>query len=244
MIEAIVFSYLLAFTIFNKDRRKKLLQKSKSNWILDILGLQIQGLVIPLLATVLLFQGLKKLFPAYHGIIELSSGLAFLLNFVVIDYLYYWNHRLMHKKRCWDLHKVHHTSTQMDVFATSRNTLWTSFFFIYLWGNAIGVFLLNDAKPFILSATLTACLDLWRHSEFLTNNLKVNNFLSQKLFLMTPKDHSWHHSNSSQQVNSNFGANLNIFDKLHKTYYSSENHPIVLGLPLSMSFVKKILFPF
>jgi sterol desaturase/sphingolipid hydroxylase (fatty acid hydroxylase superfamily) len=58
---------------------------------------------------------------------------------------------------------------------------------------------------------------------------------------MTPNEHAWHHSN---KIRSNYGANFNIFDKLHKTYYRNFIRPDQLGLNINMSFWKKALFPF
>ena len=60
----------------------------------------------------------------WRGAVEVPSWLAFVISFVVIDYAYYWNHRLLHGA-LWRWHAVHHTASRLDVVVTSRNTLWT-----------------------------------------------------------------------------------------------------------------------
>ena len=90
--------------------------------------------------------------------------LAFILSFVLVDYLYYWNHRLLHSRWLWRLHLVHHTVTEMQVFETARNTLWTSFFIIYLWVHGLFIYLLKDPNWYVAGVSLTCALDLWRHS--------------------------------------------------------------------------------
>lgn len=237
MLIYFVFIFLVFYTLFiNKDIYFK---KTTSNWILDLLNLSMQGTLIPFLQVITFFSILVTLFPKYQGSLDLNPVLAFLLNFVLIDYLYYLNHRLFHSKALWPLHKVHHTATQMDVFVTSRNTLWSSFLIIYLWINAAFVFLLDNPTFYILSMTITAALDLWRHSNFFHS--KFQTFFSKYLFLITPIDHSWHHG---EKGNLNYGANLNLFDKIHGTFEEHSNFPETLGIPTKLPFWKKLLFPF
>jgi sterol desaturase/sphingolipid hydroxylase (fatty acid hydroxylase superfamily) len=127
----------------------------------------------------------------------------------------------------------------MDVLATSRNTLWTSFFIVYLWVNGLCIFLLKEPEGFIFSLTITAALDCWRHSTFFNKELQA--ILSRYLFLITPIDHSWHHSS---EINSNYGANLNIFDKIHGTYKYHEDYPERLGIRDHLTLFQKLFNPF
>ena len=68
-------------------------QKSPTDWILDGAGLWVQGLLIPLLQLTLLQTLYQQLFPAWHHSLSVYPVFAFILSFVVVDYLYYWNHR-------------------------------------------------------------------------------------------------------------------------------------------------------
>jgi len=240
MITFAVFCLLILWTSYS-DRT--LLRRSAwrdSNRWLDVLGLLMQGVVVPALQVVLVFSLLNTVTPSLKGRVSINPLWAFLLNFIVVDYLYYWNHRLLHTKAIWTWHAVHHTAGQMDVWVTSRNTLWSPFFILYMWINGFSIFILKDPAPYVLAASCTAALDLWRHSRFTPQSGSlVRKLLS--LGFVTPHDHSWHHS--SDRPNCNYGANLNWWDRLHGTYYSPEAVPARLGIELNMNFWRKLFYP-
>src|SRR5690606_34754067 len=132
---------------------------------------------------------------------ELAAALAFLLNFIVVDYLYYWNHRLLHSQFFWPAHAVHHSIESLDAIATSRNTVWSPILIVYLWANGFAVFMLKEPFWFLAGASATAALDLWRHSQiFAKPATTVPGRLFAKFFI-TPNDHSWHHSTSHADFN-------------------------------------------
>ncbi|PKL79138.1 MAG: sterol desaturase family protein [Candidatus Melainabacteria bacterium HGW-Melainabacteria-1] len=240
MITGIVFVLLMALLLAAKPSREALLGKSRFEWLLDLANLNIQGLLIPWLQTGLLFMALGALWPSARGALPLDNLSGLLLNILLVDYLYYWNHRLMHTKKLFPVHVVHHTVTRMDVLATSRNTLWTSFFFVYLWVNGLLLYLTDLNGGFLLGMALTASLDLWKHSTSLAKRPGLQMQLS-RLGLMTPMDHAWHHSS---RLNTNFGANFNLFDRLHGTFVASESYPERLGVSTRLTPLQQLLFPF
>jgi sterol desaturase/sphingolipid hydroxylase (fatty acid hydroxylase superfamily) len=214
--------------------------RSQLTWILDIVGLIIQGMVVPLLQTLLLAKVLMWCLPSYQGSIEFSPLAAFALSFIGVDYLYYWNHRFLHSERLWALHKVHHSIEKLDILATSRNSLWTVFFIVYLWCQALFVFLLKNPEWFLAGLTVGYSLDVWRHSGWRWNR---ENVLVQTLrfVLIDPQDHEWHHSNEKFHVN--YGANLNIWDRLHGTFYRNPERPVNLGVTVDSSFWRQFIAP-
>ena len=234
-----VFASLIIATISSRKGRGYYRNKSLEDWTIDCLNLFIQGTLIPLLQPIFISVILARFFPSFHASLDIGPVASFLLNFVIVDYCYYWNHRLFHRKRFFPVHLVHHTAKQMDVLATSRNTLWTSFFIVYLWANGIFIYLLKEPEGFILAIATTAALDCWRHSTFFTK--KLQKFFSSRLNLITPIDHAWHHSN---QLNSNYGANLNLFDKIHGTYQYHSDFPEKLGVKDGLTFFQKLINPF
>ncbi|HEY9749755.1 MAG TPA: sterol desaturase family protein [Allocoleopsis sp.] len=233
------FVTLLLLTI-TRDRSSHLLwQKDREDWLLDMSGLLIQGVVIPALQLLLVYQLYQWLLPAWKGCLLLPSGLGFLLSFVLVDYLYYWNHRLLHH-RLWPWHQVHHTVTQMDVLGTSRNTLWSSFLILYLWIHPLFLLLLQNPTGYILGVTLTAILDLWRHSAIAPDPQGLlYRWLSPCLVL--PQDHAWHHA---QIQGCNYGANLKLWDQLHGTYYECDRAPETLGMETNLTLAQKLFWPF
>ncbi len=241
MLIFIFFSVLVILTGLNHQQRIYLRHKKISEWILDITGLFFQGVIIPGLQILFVYRIYDFLLSNYQGMISLHPILAFCLSFILIDYIYYWNHRLFHGQLLWSIHRVHHTVTQMDVMGTSRNTLWTSFLIIYLWVHPCFIYLLNDPSWYIFGASLTSGLDLWRHSIFTPQN---NSFLYHILspWLILPQDHSWHHA--SKNIYGNFGANFKLWDKMHGTYFPSESMTDKLGIELDFHFWKQLFLPF
>jgi sterol desaturase/sphingolipid hydroxylase (fatty acid hydroxylase superfamily) len=242
--QLIIFSSfigLVGWTINDKFGRTQLKIKSREDWLLDGIGLTIQGILVPLLQATFVYSLYHYFLPHYQGYLKLSPILSFILSFVLIDYLYYWNHRLLHSKLFWQVHQVHHTVTQMDVFGTSRNTIWTSLLIVYLWIHTLFLYLLADPTGYLLGVSLTSALDLWRHSRLM---ISANSWLYRFLcfWLILPQDHAWHHCNET--FHCNYGANLKIWDKLHGTYYKSQELPSVIGISTSLSLSKKLLFPF
>jgi sterol desaturase/sphingolipid hydroxylase (fatty acid hydroxylase superfamily) len=233
------FSILVLITFFSPRTSHFLREKNLQDWIIDSSNLFVQGTLIPLIQIYVLYKVMEVVAPNHKGSIDIPLAASFLMNFILVDYLYYWNHRILHKKNLLPIHIVHHTAKRMDVLATSRNTLWSSFFIVYLWINALIIYTLKDPTGYIFAATLTAVLDCWRHS--MVFNKKYQKTVSKYLGLITPIDHAWHHS---LKLNHNFGANLNLFDRLHGTYLYKDDYPETLGVQTKLNTFQKLFNPF
>lgn len=246
MVVFIAFISLIVLTATNKTRLAAILAKSREDWVIDIIGLFFQGVIIPILQLALVYQLYQFFLPADRGCLNLHPIVAFFLSFVFVDYLYYWNHRLLHSRWLWPLHRVHHTMTEMDVLGTSRNTLWTSFFILYLWVHALFIYLLSEPTWYIAGVSLTSALDLWRHSAIFSlrnaNGSTPWPYSWLSVLLILPQDHAWHHASDS--VRGNYGANLKLWDRMHGTYYASDKLPNSLGIPTNLTLNQKLLWPF
>ena len=205
MIVAITFAVLLALT--------GIAMRSRGEWLIDGSGLLLQGAIATAFA-----------FIAPRGRIDVPFVAQLAISFVAVDYAFYWNHRLLHGA-LWRWHAVHHSARRLDVVVTSRNTLWTPLLIVYVWTTAAAVLLLRDPRGWLLGISLTAALDLWRHSP-MTLPAFARRTLS--LVLITPHEHAWHHSTSRHDVN--FGANFSIWDRMHGTYAAPDDAPSSLGV--------------
>lgn len=194
--------------------------RDRGTWLVDASGLLVQGFIAAALVWIV---------PHSRGSIDIPFWAAFLLGFVAVDYAYYWNHRLLHGA-LWRWHAVHHTASRLDVVVTSRNTLWTPLLIVYLWSGVAAILLLRDPSGFVLGLSLTAALDLWRHSP-LVPPPRVRRALA--LLLITPHEHAWHHSRSRTSVN--FGANFTIWDRLHGTFDDTDAMPEQLGVDIPVT---------
>lgn len=237
----IQLSFLILFvgySFYFLGGKKYLLLKKKEDWIIDLSNLFIQGSLIPVFFVPILANFYSRFFPEYHQSFTISNISGFLLNFIFVDYLYYWNHRILHHKKIFPIHLVHHTIKSMDGLGTSRNTLWSSFFICYLWVNSILLYFTGQNSGFIIGMALSAILDIWKHSTPKLKSLQI--FLSKYLFIMSPIDHSWHHSH---KIDKNYGANINLFDKIHGTYLYENKFPTKLGLGTNLSLWQKLMYP-
>ncbi|MCU0541771.1 MAG: sterol desaturase family protein [Oscillatoriaceae cyanobacterium Prado104] len=237
----LAFIGLLGWTAFARSCRTQLQAKSLEDWLLDSAGLCVQGMLIPLLQATVIYQLYRHWLPLSPGKLHASLIVTFMLSFVAVDYLYYWNHRLLHSGVFWNIHQVHHTVTHLDVLGTSRNTIWASLLIIYLWVHSLFLYLLADPAGYLLGVSLTSALDLWRHSQLtIPSNSCLDRCLSPWLIL--PQEHAWHHS--SQLPNCNYGANLKLWDKLHGTYYQANELPSAIGIATPLNFTQKLFLPF
>ncbi len=211
------------------------IQRTLADKILDAGGLLIQGLFVPMVAQFIATAVLPLFFQTSK--IEISSIFLFLLPLTLIDYVYYWNHRALHSVRLWWLHQVHHTSTTLDVFVTSRNSFWTSFALVYVWVHAYLLFQVSDPTYYVYGIYVHGALDIWRHSGWKTP--KGLKWLS--IIFILPEFHAWHHSDDISRVN--FGANLNIWDRIHGTFHPSFESPKKLGCDERFPVTTEFLFP-
>jgi len=235
----LTFWILVSLSLSLPHGWQRLQQKPAADWLLDLCGLAVQGILIPALQIGLLYQVLATLLPQWENSVAVSSLVSFLFCFIAVDYAYYWNHRWLHSF-AWPLHRVHHTVTQLDVFGSSRNSLWSSFFILYLWVHTLMIYLLQDSNGYLWGISLTAMLDLWRHSLLgPSSHSKLCSALSP--WLVLPQDHALHHSH---QHSYNFGANLKVWDRLHGTSKHAASFPCKIGVQTSLTFWQKLLFPF
>ena len=119
----IVFITLVSCRLLREESSILSFSRTKQEWTIDLMGLFIQGVVIPIF-PLLLIPFLEYCFPHYNKRIEINPWNQVLLSFVLIDYLYYWNHRLFHTKRFWHIHRLHHSSKHLDVFGLYIETLY------------------------------------------------------------------------------------------------------------------------
>jgi sterol desaturase/sphingolipid hydroxylase (fatty acid hydroxylase superfamily) len=226
------------------SERRKLFQRTGEAWLIDGLSLLIQGLVVPMLQVGLTFFLLHRFFPTWQRSWKWGATAAFLLNFVVVDYLYFCCHRLLHTRRLWPWHRLHHSSPTLDMVATSRNSWLTSFFLPYFWANTFFAFMLDAPGAYMVGMAITAGLDLWRHSGFqLPPGSHIHRFLA--LAIITPNEHHWHHGREHSRAPQgiNFGANLSLWDRWHGSYFSAAEAPKTFGVNESLVLSREFIFP-
>jgi len=141
-----------------------------------------------------------------------------ILSILLLDLIIYTQHRFFHTiDFFWKFHKVHHSDMDYDVTTGFRFhpleillSMIIKIFFIFILGVPIIAVLIFEV---ILST-----LAVFNHSNI---NLpkKLDKIL--RYFIVTPDMHRIHHSVYSDELNSNYGFNLTLWDRLFKTYKES-----------------------
>lgn len=240
LIVTATFWLLLLGRVRSSEGRAILRERTRDEWWLDGVGLAVQGALIPLMQVGVVFAAWHLMVPSAQGSLHVGALTAFALNFVVLDYAYYWNHRALHGG-LWPLHRVHHTVRHFDVLSTSRNTAWSSLLIVYVWMNGSMAFWLADPAPFLLGAALTAALDLWRHSALSLPHASSWQKALGAIFVL-PGHHAAHHA--PEVPGGNFGANLSIWDRVHGTYLPPRRVDSELGLSDASTLTQKLWWPF
>jgi sterol desaturase/sphingolipid hydroxylase (fatty acid hydroxylase superfamily) len=205
---------------------------SLMNWI----GFAMQGLVVPVIGYFISASILPAMLPDAAGTLRIGFAGAFLLNFVIVDFLYYVQHRAFHEVPwLWKLHSTHHYSPIVNVWATSRNALVTNLLFVYMLVNPILGFLCDSPLGFFSAAMLTAALDLVRHA-----NVEIKMPWLRGI-VVTPQDHHRHHD--AGRPSANYGANFLIWDLLFGTGEIVDSMPAAQPFTDRPSHATQLLFP-
>jgi sterol desaturase/sphingolipid hydroxylase (fatty acid hydroxylase superfamily) len=134
---------------------------------------------------------------------------------LLLDLAIYLQHILMHRvPLLWRLHRVHHADLDIDLTTGSRfHTI-----------EIIVSMLIKWVVILLLGPALIAVLVF----EVLLNGMAIFNHANVSLppavervvryLLVTPDMHRVHHSIVKREINSNYGFNLSIWDRMFSTY--------------------------
>lgn len=140
-----------------------------------------------------------------------DTPLFALLAVIVVDLLYYIEHRALHtNKLLWCLHQVHHSSPWFNFTASFRlhwlGRIVTPIFF------APAVFLGFRVEQILLFVTLNLIYQFFLHTEM------VGKLGFLEGIINTPSAHRVHHGQNKQYIDKNFGGLLMVWDRLFGTY--------------------------
>ncbi|NJR16419.1 MAG: sterol desaturase family protein [Calothrix sp. CSU_2_0] len=151
-------------------------------------------------------------FPTPHNLFEKIFGI--LLYFLIVDFFYYWLHRLQHTNSfLWEQHKFHHSETSMNV-TTTRRVHWLEEFLIIAF-IVVPMSVLFRLQP--LEAGFLAFIEiLWL--QFIHLNLRLELGILSRI-IVGPQHHRIHHSFATEHLDKNFGLFFPIWDIIFGSYY-------------------------
>ncbi|HLN05168.1 MAG TPA: sterol desaturase family protein [Acidimicrobiales bacterium] len=138
------------------------------------------------------------------------------------DFIYYWNHRLMHESRfMWAIHVVHHSSERYNLSTALRQPV----------AEALGTFVpygslaLVGIRPAMIETarSINLLYQYWIHTD------TIDRLGPAEGVLNTPSAHRVHHGSNSRYIDRNHGSILILWDRLFGTF-EEEGEPVVYGL--------------
>ena len=162
-------------------------------------------------------------------------GLDILIYLVLFSFVEYWDHRILHTKPFWRLHRMHHTATEMNFITSGRNH------------PAVFAFepLLRVWIPALLGTPVEFLL-IWpviHHFHQLLSHSMLNWDWGKfgKWVIISPDAHRVHHSKADKHYQKNFSNFLTLWDHVFGTWYTPNKEQIELGLDEDPATVQKSL---
>ena len=217
IVLAIILLEVFISSIYNKNLYKK-------NDTLCTIGLLTGNI-----AMVFALKGITLAFHFYlyqFKLINLSaivpSWLLWMLTFILIDFVFYFYHRISHRVNfLWAIHMSHHSSEEMN-FAVSFRQAWFGPlskipFFMVL--PIIGF----DPTLVAVAGVISTLWGIVGHTQI------INRLGPLEWFMNTPSHHRVHHGSNPQYIDKNYGNLLIIWDKMFGTF-EREDEKVKFGL--------------
>jgi sterol desaturase/sphingolipid hydroxylase (fatty acid hydroxylase superfamily) len=172
------------------------------------------------------------------AIVQLDSlpmWLQLLVFFIVLDFVQWFTHILLHRfDFLWQFHKVHHSVEEMG-FAAHLRYHWMENI-LYKPLKTVGVMVLGGFEPSMAYVVHFAALTIGHLNHA---NIHIT-WGPLRYLLNNPVMHLWHHARylpENRRYGVNFGISLSLWDYLFRTNYIPKDDPnIPLGFDKLESF--------
>jgi len=162
--------------------------------------------------------------------------ILWLMTFVLIDFIFYFYHRISHRSRfLWAIHMSHHSSEEMN-FVVAYRQAWLGpiskvpFFMIL---PIIGL----DPTMIAVAGVLSTLWGIVGHTQI------INKLGPFEWIFNTPSHHRVHHGSNAQYIDRNYGNLLIIWDRFFGTF-EPENEPVKYGLVKNVNTFNPIKITF
>jgi len=147
-----------------------------------------------------------------------KTWLYWLVLFLLVDFAYYWAHRMSHEINLfWGGHVVHHQSEEYNLSVALRQS---SFQVIWTFAFSLPIaFLGFETVDFALVAAFNTLYQFWIHTETIG---KMGWF---EYIFNTPSHHRVHHGRDPKYIDKNHAGSLIIWDKMFGTFQAEEEKP-------------------
>jgi sterol desaturase/sphingolipid hydroxylase (fatty acid hydroxylase superfamily) len=160
---------------------------------------------------------------------------------MIVELVGYWSHRLMHTvPTLWRLHRVHHSSAQMDWLAAAH---------LHPFDGSIGRALAVIPLAYLGFSAATfggAIVVLQAHAIFQHSNVRIG-FGPLRRIISSPRYHHWHHTNDAHARDRNFAGLFPWIDAAFGTQHlPDEGWPATYGIddPMPRGYLRQLASPF
>jgi sterol desaturase/sphingolipid hydroxylase (fatty acid hydroxylase superfamily) len=211
-----------------RPRTRDLLRHLAVNLSLSALAFVTAGLTVRPVVGALLRQNAEAA-RGLLGLLPLPGAARFALGFALMDFAFYWWHRLNHRSAwLWRFHNVHHIDIDLDV-STSFRFHWGEIALSTLFRVA-QVGLLGVSAPIYAAYETAFQLNTLFHHSNVRLPLRLERALNR--LLVTPRMHGIHHSQIRRETDSNFSVLFSLWDRLHGTVrLNVPQAAITIGVP-------------
>lgn len=138
--------------------------------------------------------------------------------FLLVDFAYYWAHRMSHEINLfWGGHVVHHQSEDYNLSVALRQS---SLQVVWTFGFSLPIALLGfNTLDFALISALNTLYQFWIHTETIG---KLGWF---EYIFNTPSHHRVHHGRNPKYIDKNHAGSLIIWDRMFGTFQEEEERP-------------------
>jgi len=205
----------------------------KKRWPTNFVLMTINSLFIVVLvpfstASVALFVNQNHW--GLFNMVSLSYEWALIFSIIILDFIIYSQHLIFHNVPfLWRLHQIHHIDQDMDVTTGARFhpiEILISFLLKCVFVVLLGV----SAMAILIFEIILNGLAMFNHS-----NIQMPKSIDKvlRILVVTPDMHRVHHSVISEELNTNYGFNLSVWDRIFGTYLAqpSQGHQnMTIGL--------------
>jgi len=232
--------------------RRPLTRSKGERWLTNILltafNTALVRFAVPAIAVSAAVVAESEGWGMFHWI-PLPSLVVVIACVIALDLLIYGQHLVFHRVPVlWRLHRVHHTDLDIDVTTALR--FHPVEIILSLFIKAVAVIALGaPVEAIILFEVVLNATAMFNHGN-VRLPAPVDALVRQ--VLVTPDMHRVHHSVHGVELNSNYGFNLSVWDRIFGTYRAQpvDGHDaMVIGLkefrePVDLALPYLLIQPF
>jgi sterol desaturase/sphingolipid hydroxylase (fatty acid hydroxylase superfamily) len=156
------------------------------------------------------------------GVLEVTG--AFAVYYLVSTFVGYWQHRLMHWRWFWQLHRFHHSETDYNILTGFRANPGEMISSLIPALSPLFLMKVPDAGLFTVFVFINLTIAQLQHSE-----LPWSFGWFGRWVVTSPQVHQIHHSIDEEHRDRNF-SNCPLWDQLFGTWYDGPNRPSAYGI--------------